>query len=301
MFAVEVLPLEDQISRAVRGHFPAVMERIGSLPDRLRLLALPGEDRAEVDAAFAALDAPESPTVPLTDLQRLLTRRLGVGPLGPALAQVGTRDLRVLDPACGSGHFILYAFDLFEDLYREAWGQRVHRSPERTPLWEEFPDERAFEREIPRLILAHNLYGVDIDPRCVPEAALTLGLRAQRAWQHLDVRPRDRPAVSSVNLVCAQAMPDAPQLLARLLERLQPAVLGRLAAALLTRAAELGVLQRAETAIADTVAAVRAEYLTWKRDERLRAQGTLSHVMDAPAAVPQREFAELDAMDNTAF
>ena len=46
MFAVEVLPLEDQVSRVVRAHFPGVMERVGSLPDRLRLLELRGEDRA---------------------------------------------------------------------------------------------------------------------------------------------------------------------------------------------------------------------------------------------------------------
>ena len=46
MFGVEVLPLEDQISRVVRTQFPAVMERVGSLPDRLRLLKLRGEARA---------------------------------------------------------------------------------------------------------------------------------------------------------------------------------------------------------------------------------------------------------------
>jgi hypothetical protein len=46
MFAVEVLPLEDQVSRAVRTHFPTVLEQAGSLPDRLRLLKLPGESRA---------------------------------------------------------------------------------------------------------------------------------------------------------------------------------------------------------------------------------------------------------------
>lgn len=46
MFGVEVLPLEDQVSRAVRTRFPTVMESVGSLPDRLRLLGLPGEDRA---------------------------------------------------------------------------------------------------------------------------------------------------------------------------------------------------------------------------------------------------------------
>ena len=31
------------------------------------------------------------------------------------------RDLRVIDPACGSGHFLLYAFDLLALIYEEAW------------------------------------------------------------------------------------------------------------------------------------------------------------------------------------
>ena len=46
MFGDEVLPLEDHISRAVRKHVPGLIEKIGSLPDRLRLLGLPGEERA---------------------------------------------------------------------------------------------------------------------------------------------------------------------------------------------------------------------------------------------------------------
>ena len=31
------------------------------------------------------------------------------------------RDLRILDPACGSGHFLLYSFDLLLAIYEEAW------------------------------------------------------------------------------------------------------------------------------------------------------------------------------------
>ena len=46
LFGVEVLPLEDHISRAVRSAVPPLMETVGSLPDRLRLLGLPGEERA---------------------------------------------------------------------------------------------------------------------------------------------------------------------------------------------------------------------------------------------------------------
>ena len=46
MFGVDVLPLEDHISKAVRANVPGVLEEVGSLPDRLRLLGLPGEARA---------------------------------------------------------------------------------------------------------------------------------------------------------------------------------------------------------------------------------------------------------------
>ena len=46
LFGDEVLPLEDYISRAVRRHVPDVQEKIGSLPYRLRLLGLTGEERA---------------------------------------------------------------------------------------------------------------------------------------------------------------------------------------------------------------------------------------------------------------
>jgi len=56
LFNEDVLPLEDQISRSVRAHFPTFMEEAGSLPDRLRLLGLPGENRArEVLQAAADL------------------------------------------------------------------------------------------------------------------------------------------------------------------------------------------------------------------------------------------------------
>ena len=54
LFGDEVLPLEDHISRAVRRHFPDLLEKLGALPDRLRLLGLPGESRAQRLLADAA-------------------------------------------------------------------------------------------------------------------------------------------------------------------------------------------------------------------------------------------------------
>ena len=46
MFGIEVLQLEDHISRAVRAQIPGLIEKVASLPDRLRLLGLSGEGRA---------------------------------------------------------------------------------------------------------------------------------------------------------------------------------------------------------------------------------------------------------------
>ena len=47
LFGIEVLPLEDRISAAVRQKIPEVVEKLGALPARLRLLDLPGEERAQ--------------------------------------------------------------------------------------------------------------------------------------------------------------------------------------------------------------------------------------------------------------
>ena len=176
------------------------------------------------------------------------------------------RDLKILDPACGSGHFLLYVFDVLETIYREAWSGRHHQTAGFKPLWDEFPDEAAFAREIPTLILAHNLHGVDIDPRCIQEAALALWLRAHRSWQSQEVRTKDRPRIARVNLVCAQALPNTPELRDQLRAKLRPPILGKLVDSLFQNVAEMGLLLRAETAIRDTVEAVKKEYLAWKKN-----------------------------------
>ncbi len=70
-------------------------------------------------------------------------------------------ELRVIDPACGSGHFLLYAFDVLERIWRAET---------------DFPEE-----EIPRKILQHNLYGVDLDMRACQLTAFNLYLRSCEA------------------------------------------------------------------------------------------------------------------------
>jgi SAM-dependent methyltransferase len=73
--------------------------------------------------------------------------------------QKDPREITVLDPACGGGHFLFYAFDVLYEMYQE-----------RTDV---------VESQIPREILKNNLYGIDIDPGAVQLAALALYLKAK--------------------------------------------------------------------------------------------------------------------------
>jgi len=128
------------------------------------------------------------------------------------------RTVKLLDPACGSMHFGLYAFDLFAEIYREAWAwEQQHGSgsldvstqPQAAlkPLSQTYEDETAFLRDVPRLIIEHNIYGVDIDPRAAQIASLALWLRAQRAWHDAGVKANDRPLIGRGHVVAAIAPP----------------------------------------------------------------------------------------------
>ena len=128
------------------------------------------------------------------------------------------RTLKLLDPACGSMHFGLYAFDLFAEIYREAWAWEQQQGPGSLdvsaqpqaalkPLSQTYEDEAAFLRDVPRLIIEHNIYGVDIDPRAAQIASLALWLRAQRAWHDAGVKAKDRPLIGRGHVVAAIAPP----------------------------------------------------------------------------------------------
>ncbi len=131
------------------------------------------------------------------------------------------RELRILDPACGSGHFLLYCFALLLTIYEEAYAD-----PDLGPkLKEDYPTLEALRRDVPRLILAHNLHGIDIDLRATQIAALALWLRCQRAYREMGLK-QDRPKITKSNIVCAEPMPGENEMLKEFVAELQPKVLG---------------------------------------------------------------------------
>ena len=138
----------------------------------------------------------------------------------PFRAKKDPRDLRILDPACGSGHFLLYTFDLLHHDLRKRRGpmQGLRASPKPAPkaLRADFGRAEStlcYVLTIPELILRQrNLHGVDIDPRCAQIAALALWMRAQRALSDFGIKRSSRPRVGGTNVVTAEPMPgDAAQ------------------------------------------------------------------------------------------
>ncbi|NLJ80655.1 MAG: BREX-1 system adenine-specific DNA-methyltransferase PglX, partial [Firmicutes bacterium] len=69
-------------------------------------------------------------------------------------------DITVMDPACGSGHILVYAFDLLEKIYLE---------------------QGYLANEIPTLILKHNLFGLEIDDRAAQLASFALMMQARKS------------------------------------------------------------------------------------------------------------------------
>jgi len=77
-------------------------------------------------------------------------------------------ELKICDPACGSGHMLVYAFDLLYAIY----------------------EEEGYEPAgIPEKILTHNLYGIEIDERAGELAAFALTIKARSKYRQFFNKP----------------------------------------------------------------------------------------------------------------
>lgn len=71
--------------------------------------------------------------------------------------ELRVEDIKCFDPAMGSGHILVYMFDVLYEIYQKCG---------------------YFEREIPRLIIENNLYGLDIDDRAYQLACFSVVMKA---------------------------------------------------------------------------------------------------------------------------
>lgn len=186
------------------------------------------------------------------------------------------REIRMLDPACGSMHFGLYAFDLYLRIYEEAWeiaqglDEHANYGKAFSPFIgyaAEFADKAIFLREVPRLILLHNIHGIDIDPRATQIARLSLWMRAQRAWSEQQLEVAGRPRVKRSNVACAEPMPGERKLLVDFVDQQfleeEKGLVQQLLVAIFDKmqlAGEAGSLLKIEEEIHDAIDQARREW-----------------------------------------
>lgn len=90
--------------------------------------------------------------------------------------------LTLLDPACGSGHILVEAYEVFKAIYLER-GYRL--------------------RDIPRLILERNLFGLDIDKRAAQLAGFAILMKARAD----DRRILERPvSLSVIEIISSESL-----------------------------------------------------------------------------------------------
>lgn len=102
------------------------------------------------------------------------------------------REITLLDPACGTMHFGLVAFDLFAAMYQEEWERAGEAG------WLETPSV-SDPAAIAATIIERNLYGIDIDLRAVQLSALALYLKAKAL--------NKQAVITESHLACADVLP----------------------------------------------------------------------------------------------
>lgn len=103
------------------------------------------------------------------------------------------RSIKVVDPACGSGAFLIQAYDALDERYQFVADLAGRSAAAKA---------RELEELIPRHILRDNLHGVDLSPEAIEIARLSLWIRSARKGRSLDDL--------SMNLVCGNSLVDDP-------------------------------------------------------------------------------------------
>jgi Alw26I/Eco31I/Esp3I family type II restriction m6 adenine DNA methyltransferase len=96
-----------------------------------------------------------------------------------AKAEDDLKKIKILDPACGSGSFLIKAFDVMYEAYEKL---KIEKNKGQL--------ETGKDLKIKRAILQHNLYGVDLDERAVEITKLNLMLKALEGFNYHELKGR---------------------------------------------------------------------------------------------------------------
>lgn len=175
--------LESHPESKLREKMPYFLEN----PEPLSNSISPVEETTKEPLLKLLEEAEKTSKKPLPNLQEEGTKTTNsTFPTPPLTPQ----ELTVIDPACGSGHILVYAFDLLLEIYKE---------------------QGYLERDIPALILTHNLYGLDIDERAAQLASFAILMKARAVNSRILRKP---PALNimAVRSTRGQVLPTVAEL-----------------------------------------------------------------------------------------
>lgn len=191
-------------------------------------------------------------------------------------------EILSLDPTCGSMHFGLYLYEVYEYIYMDAWDNH----PELLIPYREIHTRESFHREVPRLILENNIFGCEIDPRALQLAALSLWLRAQRSYGEMGIPAGERPLIRKSNLVLAEVMPGNKRLLKGLMDELDKPM-QRLLTTIWDKmkfVGEAGLLFKMEKEISDDIEYLRKNWSKVNQNRNLKVFDTEERRAEVMAA-----------------
>ncbi|OYD17365.1 hypothetical protein CH330_00325 [candidate division WOR-3 bacterium JGI_Cruoil_03_51_56] len=133
------------------------------------------------------------------------------GPKSRPLTPAQASRLRILDPACGSGSFLLGAFQYLLDWHRD-WYEKHGPEKHRKVLYQGPGGEWRLTTGEKKRILLNNIFGVDIDSQAVEVTKLSLLLKVLEGeseetinYQFKIFRERALPDLSS-NIKCGNSL-----------------------------------------------------------------------------------------------
>lgn len=167
--ALTRLIVRETVEALINERFDALARRLGAAPGAAPG-AVPGADaKAALNAApgaapITAPNAAEAARDP-ANVEAYWRQSLAV-----------LRDIKVCDPACGSGAFLIQAYDVLEEYYHTVLnGLADVRRAEAEKLAEQVSD----------MILSDNLFGMDLSPEAVEITQLSLWIRSARRGRTL--------------------------------------------------------------------------------------------------------------------
>jgi len=120
--------------------------------------------------------------------------RKALGPSLEAKTPEQVSMIKVLDPACGSGSFLIKAFDFFKEYY-----ERYNKNQRDNAKAADLTIFVKMISDMEKKILGENIFGVDLDPQAAEIAAVNLMLKALRKGERL-------PLILGDNIKCGNSL-----------------------------------------------------------------------------------------------